>query len=336
MSPSNSTLTSGSEAVSALRIHGPAPAPSAELWRRRLAREYEADNPRWDWLNDGERRNTCVLNKWVVTAGLWGLGLRKRALANANAPRLRRLEFTFDNLPTAFDGWRVLHVSDLHFGQEPGGQQPSFAERIRDLLAGVEAELCVLTGDFRRADFGPVDHAVRGMTTVLEGIDVPHGIYGILGNHDSGAVVEPYEAMGITMLINQHTALELAGQRLWIAGVDDRHEYGCDDFERACGKIPPDAFLLMLAHSPETMREAAQYGADLYLCGHSHGGQICLPGGWPVLHNSRGVSRRYARGVWTYGAMQGFTTNGIGTTNVHARLNCPPEAALITLRRRRA
>lgn len=336
MSPSNSILTTGSEAVSGLRIHGPAPERSAELWRRRLALEDEAENARWNWLNDGERRNLSVIEKWIVTAGLWGLKLRRRAWTNANTPRLRRLEFTFDNLPAAFDGWRVLHVSDLHFDPEPLGQPPAFADRIRDLLAGVEAELCVITGDFRRADFGPVDHAIRGMTTVLEGINVFHGIYGILGNHDSGALVEPYEAMGITMLMNQHVALELEGQRLWLAGVDDRHEYGCDDFERACGEIPPHAFLLMLAHSPETMRKAAQCGADLYLCGHSHGGQICLPGGWPILHNSRGVSRRYARGVWTYGAMQGFTTNGMGTTNVHARLNCPPEAALITLRRRGA
>ena len=334
MSRSNFTMPPGAEAASGLRIQGPAPARSTQLWRRRLAYEHEAENPRLDWLNDGERRNWGVVNKWVVTTGLWGLGLRKRAWNNANTPRLRPLEFTFDNLPAAFDGWRVLHVSDLHFGPEPLGQHPFLAERIRDLLAGVEAELCVITGDFRRGDFGPVDCAIRDMSTVLEGINVAHGIYGILGNHDSGLVVEPYETMGITMLINQHIAFELEGQRLWLAGVDDRHEYNCDDFERACGELPRGECLLMLAHSPETMREAAQYGADLYLCGHSHGGQICLPGGWPVLHNSRGVSRRYARGVWTYGAMQGFTTNGIGTTGVHARLNCPPEAALIALRRR--
>ncbi|MFP4173324.1 MAG: metallophosphoesterase [Candidatus Hydrogenedentota bacterium] len=336
MSPLNSTLPPSSEAISGLRIHGPAPERSAELWRRRLALEHESENHRWDWLNDGELRNVGVITKWTVTVGLWGLRLRERAWANANAPRLRRLEFTFDNLPAAFDGWRVLHVSDLHFDPEHVGQPPSFAERIRDLLAGVEAELCVITGDFRRADFGPVDHALRGMTMVLEGIHVSHGIYGILGNHDSGALVEPYEAMGITMLMNQHVAFELEGQRLWMAGVDDRHEYRCDDFQRACGEVPRREFLLMLAHSPETLHEAAQWGADLYICGHSHGGQICLPGGWPILHNSRGVSRHYARGVWTYGGMQGFTTNGVGTTCVYARLNCPPEAALITLRRRRA
>ena len=331
MSPLESTLTRASGIGSGLTIRGPVPERSAELWRRRQAHEYELEHPRWDWLNDGEQRNWGAFTHYVVGAGLWMTGLSGRARANANSPRLRELEFAFGHLPASFDGLRVLHMSDLHFIREPG-----FAERIRDLAAAVDADVCVMTGDYRRADFGPSDRAIQGMAMVLEGIETPYGVYGILGNHDSHVVVEPYEAMGVTMLMNQRVVLELEGERIWIAGVDDRHAYGCDDFERACGGIPSGEFLLMLAHSPETIREAAQHGASLYLCGHSHGGQICLPGGWPILHNSRSVSRRYARGVWTYGNMRGFTTNGLGTTSLHVRLNCPPEAALITLRRRNA
>jgi predicted MPP superfamily phosphohydrolase len=83
----------------------------------------------------------------------------------------------------------------------------------------------------------------------------------------------------------------------------------------------------MLSHTPEIFRQAAHAAVDLLLCGHTHGGQICLPGGWPIFLDAR-IPRRLGRGRWQHAGMQGYTSPGAGASVVEVRLNCPPEVTV--------
>ena len=114
---------------------------------------------------------------------------------------------------------------------------------------------------------------------------------------------------------------------IYLAGIEDAHFYRLENFHRAAHDIPPGAVSILLSHTPEAYRHAAHAGFDLMLSGHTHGGQICLPGGIPVLTDADSP-RAFARGAWRYHDMIGYTSAGAGTCIVDVRLNCPPEVTL--------
>jgi predicted MPP superfamily phosphohydrolase len=117
-----------------------------------------------------------------------------------------------------------------------------------------------------------------------------------------------------------------------LAGIDDAHYYRVDNIEKAAGSIPPQSVSILLSHTPEIYKQAAHAGFDLFFCGHTHGGQICLPGGFPLTLDAR-CPRRLGYGSWRHGEMQGYTSAGAGTSIVEVRINCPPEIVLHTLKR---
>ncbi|MBV8738507.1 MAG: metallophosphoesterase, partial [Alphaproteobacteria bacterium] len=121
------------------------------------------------------------------------------------------------------------------------------------------------------------------------------------------------------------------GQRVYLAGIDDAHFYRMDNIEKAVSQIPHDAFSILLSHTPEIYRQAAHADFDLLLSGHTHGGQICLPGAIPLTLDSV-LPRRMGAGSWRYGRMVGYTSVGVGSSIVAARINCPPEITLHELR----
>ena len=131
---------------------------------------------------------------------------------------------------------------------------------------------------------------------------------------------------------NQARPIEKDGQRLWIAGVDDVLE-GWADLSRTTAGIPANEATILLAHEPDYADLAAKAGIDLQLSGHSHGGQVRVPGVGPlVLPN---LARKYHTGLNRVGNLQVYTTRGIGVINPPVRLNCPPEVTLITLKKAR-
>jgi hypothetical protein len=155
-----------------------------------------------------------------------------------------------------------------------------------------------------------------------------------LGNHDCIEMLPELEQAGVAMLVNDAQPLRRGKDSLWLVGVDDPHYYRCHDLELALRKRPATAFTVLLAHSPEIFREAASAGIRLYLCGHTHGGQICVPGLGSVFTHSR-APRRTAAGPWREGEMIGFTSRGAGASGLPLRFNCPGEIALLTLRQDR-
>ncbi len=140
-------------------------------------------------------------------------------------------------------------------------------------------------------------------------------------------------AGAMTVLLNEALALRRGDQALWLAGIDDPHYYRADNLEKTCERIPEDAVSVLLAHSPEIFRNAAHAGFDVMLCGHTHGGQVCLPGGVPLYTNAR-CPRALCAGAWRFGDLIGYTSAGSGVSVSDVRFNCPPEITVHRLTRK--
>lgn len=271
----------------------------------------------------------------LVRAALRLAGLYGRARRNARAPVVRTHDVPLPHLPAALDGLAILHLSDLHIDIAP-----DMADALIDAVRPLACDVCVLTGDYRARTFGAFDAALDGLARLRGALAAP--CYAVLGNHDSLRMVPAMEAMGYRVLLNEAVTVARGGEQvvalahdgavLHLAGVDDAHHYRTADVARAAAGIPRDAVSILLSHTPETYAEAADAGFDLFLCGHTHGGQLCLPGGIPILTEARSP-RRLARGAWRHAAMIGYTSVGAGACIVDARLNCPPELTVHRLRR---
>jgi hypothetical protein len=255
-------------------------------------------------------------------------GLYERGVGNALRPVVRELHCSFPNLPLHFDGFRILQISDLHIDGTDG-----LAEVLGSLLSTVEADVCVLTGDYRFEDFGPYEDVSPQMRAVLSTVSAKHGIFGILGNHDTSGIALALEEMGVRMLVNDANEIPGGGGApLFVVGIDDPFDYRCHDLTGALSAVPSNAFKILLAHAPELYDEAAENGIDLYLSGHTHAGQIRFPIIGSIRNNSR-CPRSLAYGHWSHRGMQGYTTAGAGCSSLPVRFNCPPEVALIKLHR---
>ena len=207
-------------------------------------------------------------------------GLYWRGRANAARVQVRHNYIRVKRLPAEFDGFTLMHISDFHADMNDGAMQ-----RLEQILPDLDYDLCVLTGDYRATTFGPFEPALARMRSVLTLIK--RQIYGVLGNHDTIRMVPDLEATGILMLLNECETIIHRGATIYLAGVDDAHFFRVDNIEKAASNIPHQAFSILLSHTPGIYRQATHAGFDLMLSGHTHGGQICLPGVNP-RHTQRG------------------------------------------------
>src|SRR5262249_52944432 len=159
------------------------------------------------------------------------------------------------------------------------------------------------------------DYIVRAVSA----LKAPDGVVGILGNHDTGAIAATLEANGVRLLLNETVALRRGGETIYLTGTDDVHHFWSPAALRTLESAPRDQPRIALVPSPELAGEAAALGYALYLCGHTHGGQFCLPGGIPIV--TMGAMRSTASGAWRRGAMLGYTSRGIGTSTMPLRFN---------------
>jgi uncharacterized protein len=134
------------------------------------------------------------------------------------------------------------------------------------------------------------------------------------------------------MLLNECEVIARGDQRIYLAGIDDAHFFKVDNIEKAALQIPDGEFSVLLSHTPEVYRQAAHANFNLMLSGHTHGGQICLPGSIPIKLEAV-LPRRMGAGAWQYKSMSGYTSVGAGSSVVPVRLNCPPEITVHCLRR---
>ena len=252
------------------------------------------------------------------------LGLREIMRRGFLDVRVVSQDWILPALPGTFDGFRLLQLTDLHCDLDL-----SLTSVVVDLIQATPHDAAVITGDFRNGMGG--DHAacLRETRRIVEKLNPLR--WGILGNHDFIEMVPELESMGLPILLNEATEIRRGDESIWLGGIDDPHFYQTHDPAKVRARIPREAFSILLSHSPETYEEAAGWGFHLQLSGHTHGGQICLPGGRPVVVPCR-VPRRFVVGRWYHGEMQGYTSPGTGGCGVAARWNCPPEITIHTLR----
>ncbi len=273
----------------------------------------------------GQGRNFFHIENWALAGAILKHGLNlfqlmPRGKANARDIQIRHNQIHLKNLPTAFDNYTLLHISDSHL--DMAEDMPSALLRA---VREVDYDACVWTGDFRGKTYGPHDQVLTGLEKVRAHLKEP--VYAILGNHDTIRMVPAMEEMGIRVLLNEHVTLERDGEVIYLAGIDDPHFYRVDNMEKTAGAIPQQATSILLSHTPEIYKFAAYANFDVLFCGHTHGGQICLPGGTPIMINAA-CPRRYARGAWRHQQLQGYTSSGSGACVVDVRFNCPPEVTL--------
>ena len=252
------------------------------------------------------------------------------ALSLHQRPRVRRRDVEIEGLPEAFDGYRIVQISDLHCGPFASARRVAGWVTAANRL---EADLVAVTGDLIASGSAYVDVVARA----LGGLRARDGAFASMGNHDyfgdGEAMVGALESAGLTVLRNRGLQLRRDGAAIWLAGVDDtwtrRHDLG-----RALAERPPGMPAVLLAHDPALFPDAAERGVDLVLSGHTHGGQVAVPLLARKLNLARLITR-FTNGVYRSGASTLYVNRGLGTTGPPVRLAVAPEIAVLTLRRAR-
>ncbi len=243
--------------------------------------------------------------------------------------------FQIPNLPAPFDGFRIVQFSDIHLEEYT---EDFFLRRVLSIVNSLNPDMVLVTGDF--VSRGPmparVGLAAAGRCAeLLSGLNCPLR-FGILGNHDvfvgARVVRDHLENNGLPILVNQFVPIERGNARIILGGIDD-FAGGHPNLSLAVPENP-DAPVILMAHEPDFATRVAVHprgrNVSLVLSGHSHGGQVRIPGFRPLALPPLG--RIYPEGHYTIGNFQLYVNRGIGTVGVPFRLNCPPEITLITLR----
>lgn len=239
-------------------------------------------------------------------------------------PVVRRVGLFHPELPHAFDGLRIVQVSDLHAGEF---MPPGRIARVRTLVEGMSPDLVVFTGDQLDRRDTDAEHFVQGMA----GIDAPFGVFGVLGNHDHlvgpKLAVQAMQAVGISPLVNSAATLHRGRARIELVGVDDIEP--SPGWGAAFNVLDGLAgFKLLLCHQPRGWRRARRHGAQITLAGHTHGGQIAF-----ASHNLclARLGTRWVAGPYTRQEKLLYVSHGVGVGAVPLRVGSLPEVDLITL-----
>lgn len=245
----------------------------------------------------------------------------------------RRVSIRLKRLPEAFEGFRIAQISDIHFGPYMG---KAGVERAVRMMQSFHPDLLALTGDFVSHPWMQPNGRTGAMfiepcaDVLAQWTNSPR--VAVLGNHDHANGPEIVEAglkdRGIHVLRNAAFPVELGNDRIWIAGVDDVW-FGAADLNQTLRGVPQDDATILLAHEPDYADHASRYPVDLQLSGHSHGGQVRLPGiGALVLPE---MAEKYPMGLNRVGSLQIYTNVGLGVINPPVRFLCPPEVTFLTL-----
>jgi predicted MPP superfamily phosphohydrolase len=249
---------------------------------------------------------------------------------------LNHHEIPVPGLPLPFAGWRIVQLSDFHCSRQV---TPTYLGEAVDLAQSQKGDVVVLTGDFVHKGFRYVEQ----VAAILGRLSSPHGVYAVLGNHDYSvrnalgfrryrhlhrAVADALRARGIRVLHNETVLMERENAGLHLIGVNDLWSRVCD-LEQAFTGLSPSLPHIVLAHNPRTIERLAGRRCDLMLSGHTHGGQIHLPGvGRPTLGRKAG---RFAAGLYRYQNTYLYVNKGVGF-GFRLRYGVRPEVAVLTLR----
>jgi predicted MPP superfamily phosphohydrolase len=252
----------------------------------------------------------------LTGAGVYGAAYERHHIG------LTEAALPVSGLSPALDGLRIGLLTDVHHSRMVPARDVTAAV---ELLMGARPDLIVLGGDYvtwgERGYVGPV-------AELLGPLSAPHGVFAILGNHDDDRdMPAALSSKQFTVLKDQRTRITLRGERLEIAGIRFWTRRSTD-IARVLRGVTDTT--LLLAHDPRRLTQAAALDVPAVLSGHTHGGQVVLPGVGAIARRQFPV----IAGLGSRDNTNIFVSRGVGTVYVPVRVNCPPEVAVVTLRRR--
>ncbi|MFD1150924.1 metallophosphoesterase [Saccharothrix hoggarensis] len=258
----------------------------------------------------------------VATAGVVGYGTTQ-ALGD---PVVKRVPVTLGKLDQRLAGYRIAVVSDIHLGPLLGR---AHTERIVRMINAQEVDLVAIVGDLVDGTVAELGEAAAPLRDLVS----THGSFFVTGNHEYFSGAEPWlaelERLGVNPLRNERLTIERAGASFDLAGVTDvtgRAHGDGPDYARALDGRDTSTPVVLMAHQPVQVREAAKHGVDLQLSGHTHGGQM-----FP-FHLAIGLQQPMRSGLETIDGTQVYTTNGAGFWGPPVRVGAPPDITVVELR----
>ncbi len=230
------------------------------------------------------------------------------------------------HLPPELEGFRFVHLSDLHMRSYWSRGYDELIQRLEQS----PPDLLLITGDFIN-DLHDHRPGLRTLKRLIPKLKSRLGTHAILGNHDVDLIVPDLQEMGVTMLDGRRAVLESGGgakvELIGLGGIA-RDEL---DVRFIASQPPksPGTLRIVLSHFPDHFRRIRPLNADFFLAGHTHGGQICLPAGWPLITHDR-MPRCHSKGVFRFDDTWYIVSRGLGFAGVPVRINCPAEVAEIT------
>lgn len=256
----------------------------------------------------------------VAAAGLTGYGLYEAA-----TPRVVRVRIPLRRLPAEFAGTRIALVTDIHVGQARG---IGFTRKVVDLVNEQGCDLVLLGGDMVDGTVAKVGHDL----TPLGDLRAPLGVFGVSGNHefyagDGGRWLDHWDRLGIHTLRNSRVELRRGDSVIDLAGIHDLTSPAPyePDLGAALAGRDPNRAVLLLAHQPKQVLEAAEMGVDLQMSGHTHGGQM-----WPFRFLVP-LEQPSVTGLDRFGDTILYTSRGAGAWGPPVRVGAPPEITVIEL-----
>ena len=265
---------------------------------------------------------------FTIAAGILFYGL----LIEPDRLVLREETITLPHWPESLDGLRVAIVADLHAGA-PHIDEEKISEVVKRTNA-TNPDIILLPGDFViQGVLGGKFIAPETSAAILAGLKAPLGVWAVIGNHDwwfsFQQTRDALESRGIRVLEDEAVRITSGQGAFWLVGVGDIF-VGEDNMDAALDGVPPNAPILMMTHSPDLFPHIP-VSVDLTISGHTHGGQVYIPGlGRPMVPSRFGD--RYAVGHIIEGGRHLFVSAGIGTNIIPMRFLVPPEINLLTLK----
>jgi predicted MPP superfamily phosphohydrolase len=248
--------------------------------------------------------------------------------------KLTELLMFTDRLPVGLPAMRILHITDLHIER--------WTRREDDVLRIVnetKPDLIVISGDYVNLSYTKDSETQRLVHHLLSQLSAPFGVFATLGSPPVDLrenILPIFEELDITLMRNSWEVIDFGdGRKLTLLGMDCTHHIPTDEARLAhlMSQAPNDIPHLFLYHSPELMPQAAAQGIDLYLCGHTHGGQVRLPFIGPLLTSSQ-LGRQFVMGHYHLGRTHLYVSRGIGLEGMSAprvRFMAPPEMTLVIM-----
>jgi predicted MPP superfamily phosphohydrolase len=264
-----------------------------------------------------------VIAALAMAVATWGYTHGHRRL------RVTYLDLPLADLPAGLDGLRIVHITDLHLG--PTAHRDALREAL-DCVNALDPDLVCVTGDIVDSKVTDLDHWLPELAR----LDARHGVFAVLGNHDGFAGADRVAAAlrahtRWRVLRDEVIPLDVDGDRLHLVGLDDRRAPAtAAQLPELLAAVPRGEACVLLVHQPSAFPVAARLRVPLTLAGHTHGGQIALPG-LAAINPARLLMTRFDAGTFASGDAVLHVNLGLGTTGQRVRIGAPREITVVTL-----